>query len=104
MILGILAPLLPRRMSKAPQQLMLPPVVIVQRPQETRKKIEDFLDYLETLSPAAYHTEFLKVPGLTDKERSYGRFSSRTLARYLGLAPNQDRTVSAIMRKRGWEL
>lgn len=86
--------------SQVSGQLMLPPVVIVQRPQETRKKIEDFLDYLDTLSPEAYQAEFEKVPDLTEQERRHGRFSCRTIARYLGLGLGQNRTVSNIMRER----
>jgi hypothetical protein len=49
-----------------PAQPALPPVVILQRPQEIRKRIEDFLDYLETLSPAPYQAEFDKIPNLTE--------------------------------------
>jgi hypothetical protein len=69
-------------------------------PAGVRKRIEMFLDSIGQLSPERYLEEFLSVPDLTRKERGTGRFSSRTIARYLRLRPGQDRLVSAIMHER----
>lgn len=69
-------------------------------PQGVRKRIEMFLDNIEQLSPEAYQEEFLKVPDLAEKERQHGKFSSRTIARYLRLRPGQDVTVNNIKRER----
>lgn len=69
-------------------------------PQGVRKRIEMFLDNIELLSPEAYQDEFLKVPDLTEKERKHGKFSNRTIARYLRLRPGQDVTVGNIKKER----
>lgn len=66
--------------------------------------IEDFLEQLESMSEAEREQLLLSVPDLTKQEEQYfrqtGRWSSRIIARYLGLAPGQERTVVNIMRKR----
>lgn len=69
-------------------------------PQGVRKRIEMFLDNIELLSPEQYQEEFLKVPDLTEKERKHGKFSNRTIARYLRLRPGQDVTVGNIKKER----
>lgn len=69
-------------------------------PQGVRKRIEMFLDNIELLTPEAYQDEFLKVPDLTEKERKHGKFSNRTIARYLRLRPGQDVTVGNIKKER----
>lgn len=69
-------------------------------PQGVRKRIEMFLDNIEQLSPEAYQEEFLKVPGLTQKEIQHGRFSDRTIERYLRLRPGQYVTVGNIRKER----
>ena len=69
-------------------------------PQGVRKRIEMFLDNIELLTPEQYQQEFLKVPDLTDKERKHGKFSNRTIARYLRLRPGQDVTVGNIKKER----
>ncbi|HEY9598402.1 MAG TPA: hypothetical protein V6D33_12095 [Cyanophyceae cyanobacterium] len=69
-------------------------------PQGVRKRIEMFLDNIELLSPEAYQEEFLKVPGLTQKEIQHGKFSDRTIERYLRLRPGQYVTVGNIRKER----
>ena len=69
-------------------------------PQGVRKRIEMFLDNIEQLSPEAYAEEFHKVPNLTEKERQHGRFSDRTIERYLRLRPGQYVTVGNIRKER----
>lgn len=69
-------------------------------PQGVRKRIEMFLDNVAELSEEEYTEEFSKVPDLTPREKSQGKFSSRTIARYLRLRSGQDRTVSNIMKER----
>lgn len=69
-------------------------------PQGVRKRIEMFLDNIELLTPEQYQQEFLKVPDLTEKERKHGKFSNRTIARYLRLRPGQDVTVGNIKKER----
>lgn len=69
-------------------------------PQGVRKRIEMFLDNIEQLSPEAYQEEFLKVPGLTQKEIQHGRFSDRTIERYLRLRPGQYVTIGNIRKER----
>lgn len=83
-----------------PTQPLLPPTVVVLRPKDVRKKIEEFLDRLQSMTPEEQRALFLTVPNLTQKEKSSGRFSSRIIARYLELAPGQDRLVAAIMSER----
>lgn len=69
-------------------------------PQGVRKRIEMFLDNVDFLSPEAYEEEFRKVPNLTEKELKHGRFSDRTIERYLRLRPGQYVTVGNIRKER----
>lgn len=69
-------------------------------PQGVRKRIEMFLDNIESLSPEEYEQEFYKVPNLTEKERQHGKFSDRTIERYLRLRPGQYVTVGNIRKER----
>lgn len=69
-------------------------------PSGVRKRIEMFLDNVELLTPEQYREEFEKVPDLTPAERKLGKFSDRTIAKYLRLRSGQSRTVSNIRKER----
>lgn len=99
----LVAQLMALQVLKQPAPPPALPSIIIQRPRDTRRKIEDFLCELESMSAQERKNLLMKVPNLTQREETVGRWSSRLVARYLGLAPGQDRTVSNVMQERGWK-
>lgn len=85
--------------QQTPEQSMLPPVIIVRHPEYNRRIIYDLLEKLEGMTDEERKIFLLEVPGLTRQEKKRGRWSSRLIARYLGLPV---KTTTSIVTKRGF--
>lgn len=72
--------------------------------QESKEKrpasrlIEEFLTQLVSMSQQEKLALLYRVEGLTSQERARGNWSTRLIARYLGLHKNSYRTVAKIVK------
>lgn len=70
------------------------------RPKDNRKRIEMFLDLLSEMESDRSLALLQQIPGLTETERSNGRWSARVIAKYLKLTESGYRTVTNIQSER----
>jgi hypothetical protein len=68
------------------------------QPNNQRHLIEEFLTQLVSMSQQEKLALLYRVEGLTSKERALGKWSTRLIARYLGLHKNGYRTVANIVK------
>lgn len=79
----------------------LPPAIPTpMQPKNQRRLIEEFLTQLVSMSQQEKLALLYRVEGLTSQERARGNWSTRLIARYLGLHKNSYRTVAKIVNDR----